>query len=185
MGIKDKLKNKEKNSIKKTGLKAAMSVVASVLSTNMLPIIMIAVVGAIAASILDMVVEIFTGENNPKLVYESLEIEDVAELVTIKGDEDNGYYLDFIDNIDDKLDNVIKQLNKSGEYHNLPDDNEFLKRMIKAEIVTQFPDLGGKIPDDSKDGFQGAINIRRVTPNKNPRRIKEYRKRRNINSRGK
>ena len=32
-------------------------------------------------------------------------------------------------------------------------------------MYTQFPDLGGTVPDGS-DGFQGAVKIRRVTPNK-------------------
>lgn len=182
LGIKDKLNNKEEKNVKVKGIRATISVIASVLLSKMIPII---IVGVIAASILDMVVEIFTGENNPKLVYESLEIEDIAELVTIKGDDDNGYYLDFIDNIDDKLEDIIKQYNNSGEYHDLPDDVEFLKKMIKAEVFTQFPDLGGKIPDDSEDGFQGAIDIRRVTPNKKPRRTEEYRTRRDINCRAK
>ena len=42
---------------------------------------------------------------------------------------------------------------------NLPDDIDFLKNMLKAEVYTQFPDLGGNIPNDSEDGFQGAITI--------------------------
>ena len=52
--------------------------------------------------------------------------------------------------------------------------------MIKAEVVTQFPDLAGKISSDSEDGFQGAVTIRRVTPNKELRRNEKYWKRRNI-----
>ena len=113
-------------------------------------------------------------------MYESLEIDDVSELVEIKGDESNGYYLDFIDDIDEKLEKIIVKYNKSGEYHSVPNDVNFLKKLLKAEIITQFPDLKGDIPNDSKDGFQGAVSIRRVTPNKSVRRIKKYRNRRNI-----
>ena len=95
--------------------------------------------------------------------------------------EENGYYLDFIDGIDEKLEDIITKYNKSAEYHNIPQDVNFLKKLLKAEVITQFPDLKGTIPESSEDGFQGAISIRRVTPNKSLRRDEEYWKRRNIN----
>ena len=104
-------------------------------------------------------------------------IKDVSELIEIKGNEKDGYYLDFIDGIDDKLNDIVKKYNKSSEYHNLPKDINFLKKIIKAEVVTQFPNLAGKVSSDSKDGFQGAVEIRRVTPNKELRRNEKYWKR--------
>ena len=169
---KEKSKKKAKNMAKKAILKATMAVVHAIG-----PFLLVGITGLVAVSLLDWVVEIFTAKNNPEQMYKSLEIEDVAELVTIKGDENNGYYLDFVDDIDDKLEKVIKEDNKSAEYHNLPRNVEFLKKMIKAEVFTQFPDLKGSIPSDSEDGFQGAVSIRRVTPNKSPRRDEKYRKR--------
>ena len=122
--------------------------------------------------IFDLGIEIASGENNPKLIYETFDIEDVAELVEIKEDGNGGYYLDFIDGIDEKLREIVNKANKNGDYHNLPTDIGFLKRMLKAEVYTQFPDLGGTVPSDSVDGFQGAVQIRRVTPNKEPGTMK-------------
>lgn len=137
------------------------------------------IIGIIAVIILlfilgvfDLGIEIASGENNPKLIYETLGIEDVAELIEIKEDGNGGYYLDFIEGIDDKLREIVNKVNKNADYHNLPTDINFLKRILKAEVYTQFPDLGGTVPSDSVDGFQGAVQIRRVTPNKEPGTMK-------------
>lgn len=184
MGIINNLKNKAKKEAKdvakKTVKKAGFAIIGAALPHLLLPILIISSLSTILYGLIDLAVEIFTAENNPELMYESLEIDDVAGLVEIKGDEKNGYYLDFIDDIDEKLEKIIVKYNKSGEYHSVPNDVNFLKKLLKAEIITQFPDLKGDIPNDSKDGFQGAVSIRRVTPNKSVRRIKKYRNRRNI-----
>lgn len=177
MGIinnfKENAKEKEKKKIKKNIKKVVSKVIMTIINA-LVPYLIIGIGAIVALSIIDWAVEIFTAKNNPKLMYETLEIEDVAELITIKGDETSGYYLDFTDGIDEKLEKIISKYNKSAEYHNLPRDVGFLKKMLKAEAFTQFPDLKGTIPSDSEDGFQGAITIRRVTPNKSPRRNEKY-----------
>lgn len=159
--LKNKAKDKVKNKVKKK-ITGKLATFGLALTVKIIPTLLIAVT---AASIVDFVVEIFTADNTPKEIYEQLEIEDVAELIQIKGNQEDGYYLDFIDDIDKKLDSLIETLNTSSEYHNVPKDKKFLKKLLKAEAVTKFPNLGGKIPEGS-DGFQGAINIKRVTPNK-------------------
>ncbi len=160
MGIIRNLKNgnkeESKNQIKRFFRKRAKSF----LSFGIVAVIFLIFV----LGIFDLGIEIASGENNPKLIYETLGIEDVSELIEIKEDGNGGYYLDFIDGIDDKLREIVNKANK-GDYHNLPTDINFLKRILKAEVYTQFPDLGGTVPDGS-DGFQGAVKIRRVTPNK-------------------
>ena len=184
MGIINNLKNKAKKGVAKNAAKAVkqagIKAAAAMLPHLLIPTIITSSIAVIGYGLVDLAVEIFTAKNNPELMYESLEIDDVSELVEIKGDESNGYYLDFIDDIDEKLEKIIVKYNKSGEYHSVPNDVNFLKKLLKAEIITQFPDLKGDIPNDSKDGFQGAVSIRRVTPNKSVRRIKKYRNRRNI-----
>lgn len=105
------------------------------------------------------VFEMLSAKNTPTEIYENLEIEDVSELIQIKGNSETGYYLDFIDDIDTKLTELVKDLD------NVPTDISFLKKLIQAEVVTKFPDLGGEIPE-GESGFQGAIDIKRVTPNK-------------------
>lgn len=181
MGIINNFKNKAEDEVKKqankvvkkTVKKAVLGALLTIMQT-LLPVLLIGIGGLVVLGLIDWVVEIFTAENNPELIYDSLEIENVADLIEIKGDEKNGYYLDFIDDIDKKLEEVINKYNKSAEYHNLPEDVNFLKKMLKAEVFTQFPDLKGNVPSESKDGFQGAISIRRVTPNKKPRRNAKY-----------
>ena len=160
-GFTQKLKDKAKNKVKKK-ITGKLATFGLALTVKIIPTLLIAVT---AASIVDFVVEIFTADNTPKEIYEQLEIEDVAELIQIKGNQEDGYYLDFIDDIDKKLDSLIETLNTSSEYHNVPKDKKFLKKLLKAEAVTKFPNLGGKIPEGS-EGFQGAIDIKRVTPNK-------------------
>ena len=111
------------------------------------------------ASFIADLYEMITAENTPTKIYEDLEIEDVAELIQIKGNKDTGYYLDFVDDIDTKLTDLVKDLD------NVPTDISFLKKLIQAEVVTKFPNLGGEIPE-GESGFQGVIDVKRVTPNK-------------------
>lgn len=153
---KEKVKNKAKNMVK-----AKLATLGLALAIKIIPILLVVVT---AVSIVDWVVELFTAENTPEEIYNQLEIEDVAELIQIK-ENNGGYYLDFIDGIDEKLDALIETINTSGEYHNVPKDKKFLKKLIQAEVVTKFPDLGGTPPKGSS-GFQGVIDIKRVTPNK-------------------
>ena len=161
---KDGKKNgKIKKKLKQKVLKAKLAVVGLALASiaKFIPTLLIIIT---TVTIFDWVIEIFTAKNTPEEIYTQLEIENVAELIQIKENE-SGYYLDFIDGIDDKLDDLIETLNTSGEYHNLPKDKKFLKKLIQAEVVTQFPNLGGT-PSEASSGFQGAIDIKRVTPNK-------------------
>ena len=159
--LKNGAKNAGKNQLKKFLIKRLIGFGKPFLLIGIIAVILLLFI----LGVFDLGSEIASGENNPELVYETFDIEDVAELVEIKEDGNGGYYLDFVDNIDDKLQEIVDKANK-GDYHNLPTDIDFLKRMLKAEVYTQFPDLGGTVPADS-DGFQGAVKIRRVTPNKN------------------
>ena len=158
--LKDGEKKQPKNRVKKFFVKKARNIGIIVL---LVMVLLLSILG-----LFDLGIELFTAENNPQLIYDTFEIEDVAELIVIKENGSGGYYLDFVDDIDKKLEEIINKMNKGGEYHNVPNDVNFLKKMLKAEVVTQFPDLGGEIPSGSTDGFQGAVQIRRVTPNKDP-----------------
>lgn len=114
-------------------------------------------------TIVAWITDINSSENTAQAVYEELEIQDVAELIEIKENDDGEYYLDFIEDIDDKLDKAIENINKGSGKHVVPTDKEFLKEIIKAEAVTKFPNLGGEVPEGTT-GFQGAVNLRRITP---------------------
>ena len=77
---------------------------------------------------------------------------------------------------DDSLDNELENLHaefknaelkkeKNKLWINKVLDCKNLKELIKAELVTKFPDLGGNIPEGS-DGFQGAVSLKRISPDK-------------------
>lgn len=157
---KEKAKNKAKKGIKKVIGKAVLIGIGFL--AKFLPLIIIL---SVVSALFDFATQIFTSKNTPEVIYQNLEVENMADLIEIKGNEDDGYYLDFNEEADDKIDKAINNINKFATYHNVPPDVEFVKNLIKAEVITQFPDLGGKIPEDS-EGFQGAIKIRRVSPNK-------------------
>ena len=129
--------------------------------------IAIAIVAIAGVTVFVWLIESVTAEETPKTVYEELEVENVSELVEIKGNKNDGYYLQFVDDFEDKLDVLIDKLNIQEGLYTLSDaDENLLKDMLKAEIVTQFPDLGGKIDEDDENQFQGAVDVRRITPNK-------------------
>lgn len=124
------------------------------------------VAGIVGLALWDFNIEIKTAQNNTEKIYKELGIENVEELVEIKkSEDDSGYYLDFVEDFDQRIEKIIKDSNKYNGLHNLPKNSEFLKKIIKAEVITQFPNLGGNVPEGS-NGFQGAIDIRRITPNK-------------------
>ena len=92
-------------------------------------------------------------QNNPTVLYNSLSIEKLADLVEIKGNEQSGYYLGFKENIDTKLEAVAKYYRmKSGV---ATADVNILKKFIQAELVTQFPNLGGQVGNNADSNTNG------------------------------
>lgn len=180
MGFIDKFKNatgqgkKKEENIDKKALKgvakagAAMFAVIKAIIMLILTLwkfILIAMVVAFVIVCFDFIIEMVTGESTPSQIYALAEVEDVKELVEIKENDDGEYYLDWVEDIDEKLEEIVEYMNNNPGVHNLPKSTDFLKKIIKAEIITQYPDLGGEVPEGS-DGFQGAVDIKRVSPNK-------------------
>lgn len=174
MGLGDMLKNVAKQKTKGIGKKVATKVTGAImgaLSSMLITLLPIILITTTIIGLFDFIIEVVNGgENTPKEIYSQLEVEDLTELVEIKENSDGEYYLDFKENIDSKLEEFIDKANKNPSIHNLPEDKEFLKKIMKAELITKFPNLGGEVPEGS-DGFQGAVKLRRVTPNKD---IDEY-----------
>lgn len=112
--------------------------------TTVLPYILIAVfVASIGLVILDWAREWIDGKNTADKIEEVLSIQDINELIEIKGNDENGYYWGFVDDIDDRLDVLIEKMKSDPDVVTI-EDKDMLKKMIKAELVTQYPDLGGK-----------------------------------------
>lgn len=157
-----KNENKTKKVVKRHML------VAAVIFAIKIFLILLMIFAVVA--VIEWLVKIFQPKNTVDKIYKELKIEDVSELVQIKGNTTDGYYLDFVDDIDKKLQDTIDYLNstagvKSGI------DKEFLKKMIKTEVVTQMPDLGAEVSEDK--GFQGITSILRITPNKDIGSLKD------------
>lgn len=152
---KDNNDNKVKGRIKKQITAALVAV-----GIKLLPILLVA---AIITSAINWVVKIFQPENTVTKVNEELEAEDMSDIIEIKGDSSTGYYLDFKNDVDEKLEKTIDFLDRSAGVKS-GIKKEFLKKMIKAEVCTQFPNLGANVEEGQ--GFQGVVDILRITPNK-------------------
>lgn len=73
-------------------------------------------------------------------IYDILEIDSLVDFIEIKGDDKEGFYYDFVEGADEKIDELVKEIQRIG-YKSITKD--LLKKMIKAEVVNQFPLLKG------------------------------------------
>lgn len=85
-------------------------------------------------------------------IYKELEVESLLDFIEIKGDDSSGYYYGFVEGADEKLEKLVKKLKRINE--NI--DIDLLKKMIKAEVVNQFPLLIGG--STSKGGIGGLAS---------------------------
>lgn len=170
-------KNMADKAIKKTTknmapkLAAMVSGIITAITTviTMLPIILIVSVIVVAVTAFDWLIETITAKANSNELYSTFELkekeDDMTKMIQIKKNSDGEYYLDFVDDIDEKIEKYIEKTNNQSGYHNVPEDVEFFKKIIQAEVCMKFPNLGGKVPEDST-GFQGVVDVRRVSPDK-------------------
>lgn len=137
-----------------------IAVIAVTMLLKILPWLLIAI--TILNVLFNRQKEIIQSENTMDSIYDILEMEDLNELIEKKGNDSTGYYWGLVDGADEKLDKVIDEL---GKRHNVVsiNSNDLLKRMIIAQVVTQYPDLGGKsfITDSLSDegGDQNVCEI--------------------------
>lgn len=156
-------KRKEKKAARKLAESAASTAILTALKKVLIGVLLILTIGGFFT----WLIEEITAEETPKTTYEELEVTDLKELIEIKGNALTGYYLEFVEDIDDRLDKLIEvSSRREGNRSFTTKDKSMIKQMIKAEAVTQFPNLGGKIDEDNENQFQGAVTIRRVTPDK-------------------
>lgn len=78
-------KDKEKNLTKKTVKKATMALIIAILKKIALGSILLIAIGGFFSYLIESI----TSEETPKTIYEELEIENIKELVKIKGDNQN------------------------------------------------------------------------------------------------
>lgn len=85
-------------------------------------------------------------------IYEELGVEDLTEFIVIKGNDSTGHYYDFVDGADEKLDELVKILKRD---YSKAITKDLLKKMIKAEVVNQFPLLSGGTSGGSASSYSG------------------------------
>lgn len=130
---KSKIKKMRNNIVLKAAIIKSLSVVIPVVIVGLL----------IFMVFFKWQLEIIQGKTTANLIYEVLGIEDFGELIEIKGNEQEGYYWGFKDGVDEQLDLVIEELKKNTSALEI-DNKNVLKKMILAEVATNYPDLGGR-----------------------------------------
>lgn len=84
--------------------------------------------------------------------------EDLSSLIEIKGDEKSGYYLGFKEDIDDTLQKVLDE--NENTYAALEvKDVSTLKKFLKAQMVTEYPNLGSSIVGNADTSLDGCLFI--------------------------
>lgn len=149
-GIQQKMKDIS-NKATKRAVKAFIFAITHALL--IIKIIAVICIITILYSAVEWVLELIRGENNPKTVYAAMEVDDFSDLVEIKGNETTGYYFAFKEGTDDKLIEAANKLDAS--INNSTIEVENLKKMIQAELVSSYPNLGGEIGqrDDTKETY--------------------------------
>lgn len=88
-------------------------------------------------------------ENMPKETLSEFNIEKIEEEVKVKGDEENGYYLGYDQDFDDIIKELAERFKK--EHNLLRTDEETVEKLMRAQFVSQFPNLGGSISQEELD----------------------------------
>ncbi len=170
--FKNRAKNQAKSEIKKAA-KKALKQVAKIAAKLALKALMFLLSNPIGWVILILIIIIFAfssvdttakAATTVDTIYSALGFSEGTNnfvgLVEIKSDN-TGSYWSFKSDIDEKIDNIIKSLRSTTGTYTIK-DKELIKKMIKAELVSTLPNLGGT-PDDNINNFQGIVNIQGLT----------------------
>lgn len=84
--------------------------------------------------------QITKSKKTPETIYKTLGVDSLIDFVEIKGDDISGHYYEFVEDADEKIDDLVENLKRDG---NKAITKDLLKKMIKAEVVNQFPFLQG------------------------------------------
>lgn len=142
-GIEQKAIDMSKESLKRTS-KVITKKIASKIISALLPIIIKVIVICVGLAVLfgaiDWILEWYTSIEMPELTYQAMGIDDLSDLVTIQGNETDGYHLEFVEDFDERLEAAIKKLNESYLTITI-NDKELLRKFILTEISSMYPNL--------------------------------------------
>lgn len=143
----DMKRNQKKGKNKTTQKTIKATLIAAV--TLFIKLLTLFTIVFVIYTVITWVLEWIYAVNTPEQIYKGLDVDNLTDLIEIKGNETDGYHLAFKDGTDKKLDSVVEELKKSSGVKSI--DKELLKKMIKAEVITQFPNLGGKIQNQKEE----------------------------------
>jgi len=178
MGKEKKVQIKDK--IKKMAIKQGMKMVLVAIKHIIISIIsaLLPYIGTILLAVtlitgFAYILEIFTAEDTSAAVRTAIGTENIADSIEIKSFDGGGYYISMPQDISKRLEKALKKA--KVEYADLGIKNtSTIEKFIKAEIVTQYPDLGADLEkDNSSEKLQGAIKIKRATVDKSVGELKE------------
>lgn len=178
MGKEKKVQIKDK--IKKMAIKQGMKMVLVAIKHIIISIIsaLLPYIGTILLAVtlitgFAYILEIFTAEDTSAAVRTAIGTENIADSIEIKSFDGGGYYISMPQDISKRLEKALKKA--KVEYADLGIKNtSTIEKFIKAEIVTQYPDLGADLgQDNSSEKLQGAIKIKRATVDKSVGELKE------------
>lgn len=152
-------------------IKAVVKKVVKIAMAKLMPIFLICFLVLVLITGITYIITIDDGtykeddwSNTPFAVSE-LALSEFASQKIVKKDDGYGFDID----LDTKVDEIIKKLEeKDGvldQYISTKNQKEYLKAFIRAEIITQYPDLrnADKIGTPVEDGeVQGCIQIHRA-----------------------
>ena len=135
-GIKNKIKGKIK---RKT--------IASVVTVFLIKIIPLLLITSLVVSAISLVVELFQSKNNPDNIYSNIKSDDkqLNDIIALSGNETDGYYIGFTEKFDEIVKKTSEDFKKIG-YKDM--DPDLIVKLLKAELYTQYPNLGGKIGNE-------------------------------------
>lgn len=161
----------------KVGVKNELKLEAKKMLKTVIKLVLIIVIVILILAGAILIIKIDDGSykegkksNAPYVVREQLYLNEETKIDNVDIIEtDDGYAFDI--DLDARVDEIIKTLdeNDSNVYNYISEKNvkEYLKDFIKAELITQYPDLRSaeKIGTPTKEGeFQGCIEIHRALP---------------------
>lgn len=130
---------------------ARSSTIKKIIIISFIVILLFGALGAFDASVL--VNQQNQAKKTAKTIYDTLEVESLLDFIEIKGDDSSGHYYGFVEGAEEKIDKLVEDLKRNG---NKAISKDLLKKMIKAEVVNQFPLLIGG--STSKGGIGGLAS---------------------------
>lgn len=154
-----KLENYEKDTSRKTAkikgkVKGTIMAIISVTGVKLMAtFLMIFSAIVLIYTGISWIVELIQADKTPKATLATLDVDNLEELVEIKGNSEDGYYLGYVDGFEEKLSELTKKVIDEHNLKGMTEDT--IEKMIRAQLVTQYPNLGGDFTSGDDEDIEG------------------------------